>query len=755
MPVRRARRVTSPAIEPGTSDAARRSEDADVAGSIDAVVERLRHERRARAHAFDPSASGDDSLAALASLARASRGARGSLESLAAIERGRALDRRAWLLLSGGAVAVTEVASLDDGALDEDARAWRHASAADDDAFLARLASPEWPFEAVHGENRSAVARAAVSAAADLLCRFGREVGVRSAPPDATPGERAAWRLARDVAVSASAAPGDVPGWVREAVGRVGVASDAAASENDARDGADERAVLDGLARAVDAPTAAGTTATVLLLWFHLTEGRMHLADGALDGIAPSERLPRALRPLARLLDDPHRPGPAPALADRLTRTGTLTRWEHGGSDANDEGAAARPAVPLPNRLDAVLPTPGRDNLARLEALAGADRRVHLGYVVPRGAAPRERRAVEAARLLRAADAPFVDVAALYARHAVELGPPGCTLGTYERTLAAFPHLLVEGVSHRWAVLDDEPPDAVPAPRGPDAPAAERRTRHRAHEGDERDRRGSATVADRVRECLEAAPVLRTGELVERLGDVPRGTVVGALDDDPGLRRFAPGLVAPHERLDALVADPPAALLDETQWRFLSDALRSGERPDDPAPLYPAWRGESLEALVRWGRGEGLRLSDARERLRDADLSAVHSGFEPRHLVAAIIECASRPSIGWMRLNRLLGARVDSRTAIWPVALLAGLGAVALEEHWQHPLATDRARARTLRGELFALARTRERLRWRDEGLRALLGRFDARDAVVSPAASAWLRSRRVAHFLDGRLGAG
>lgn len=213
-----------------------------------------------------------------------------------------------------------------------------------------------------------------------------------------------------------------------------------------------------------------------LLVWFHLADGRMHLDRAALDAPLPFERLLLALRPALALLGDPYRPEDARAPGERLVRIGSLTRWAKrdvgSAADGERDGvrdeagaeAAALPAVPLPNRLELVVPLLGVDNRARLEALAGADRRVHLGYAVPKGSAPRERRAVEAVRLLRDDGAPFVDVVDLYERHAATFGPPGCTLGTYARTLAAFPHLAVEGLTHRWAALDADPAGAAPTP---------------------------------------------------------------------------------------------------------------------------------------------------------------------------------------------------------------------------------------------------------------------------------------------------
>ena len=785
--------------DPGArADADRDGVGADRAAWIEAVpdiehvVERLRRAERARALALGPAPSGSDSLAALAATARASGDARGALESLADTDRGRELDRRAWLLMAGGAIAVEDPAALDADALDEAARDWIHASAVDEAAFRARIATPARPFGAVHGADPEAVALAATLGAGDLLCRFGTGLDVRGAPGDGgTPETVAARRLAAGLAAPGAGSE-DAPGWARELVAlgaaaleslapvrrtvlrlRLGLDGEASAVEDVARSlgvGPDEarrveREALDALGEAAGPLGEAGRAAAALLVWWHLTGGRMHRERGA-DGTAvPFASLPAPLRPVLALLGDPYRPEEVPGLAERLARVGPLTRWVHGdasagggrspGTDEAGDGAGvAVAAVPLPNRLDAVVPTGDGDDAARLGALAGADRRVHLGYVVPRGSAPRERRAVEAVRLLRAADAPFTDVSDLYEAHAATFGPPGCTVATYARTLAAFPHLAVEGVKHRWAALDAEPPAPATETRPANPAGADRRRAPPvADDGEEASRDAPArTVAARLRACLDEVPAASAGELERRLGDVSRATVTGTVADDPSLRWFAPGLIAARERLDELVAGPPAALLDEVRWRLLSDALRSGERPDAPDPLFPAWSGASLEALVRWGRDEGLRLAHSRERLRAEDFGAMHSGFGPRHLAAMAIACASRDSIGWMRLNRMLGARIDSRGAIWPVVLLASLGLVRLERHWQHPLATDRARARALRDALFGLARTRERLPWGDAELRGLLGRFDARAGVGSAEVRAWLANRRVTHFLDGRL---
>ena len=797
-----------PAVEPDPLDIDRLIRITNVACEIGNVAERMRHADRAGRAPGTPAPRAEsraesrtDSLATLASMARASGdtgGARGALESLAATAPGRELDRRAWLSMAGGATALVDRSALDEP--DDDARAWIDASAADDAAFLARVAAPAWPFDAVHGERPDEVARDVVVAAADLLCRFGPALGGELDPGaptrTGTPIERAARRLALDVRASTVGAPDAVPvrstrpAWVQGiaarvearletltraeravAAARLGLDGDAPLTLDETRErlGLDAELAerLEGrafgkLARVCDDLLPAGRTAVALLTWFHATDGRMHLRSDALEGTGPTGRLPAGLRALAPLLTDPHRPRRAGTAVDCLARSGALTRWKYVGPAGPDGRIGAdRAGVPLPNRLDALVPAAGEDELERLAALAGADRRVHLGYAVPAGSSPRHRRVVEALHLLRADDARFVDVATLYERHRATFGPPGCTPRTYARTLAGFPHLVVEGVSRRWAALDDEPPGPVPTPRSADPSTPERRVAPSDGLDDRDDRDGldgaaARALADRVRELLRAEPVLRAGELAERLGDASRAAVATAVDDDPGLRRFAPGLVARHADLDALVADPPAALLDEAQWRLLSDALRGGERPDDPEPLYPAWRGESLDALVRWGRDAGLRFVDARERLRDEDLAASRARFEPRHLIAMTIACADRPSIGWMRINRLLGARVDSREAVWPVALLAGLGVVALGEHWQHPLATDRARAAELRSALFALARTRAELRWRDEALRGLLGRFDARAGIGTSGATAWLHESRVAGFLDERLaGAG
>ena len=80
---------------------------------------------------------------------------------------------------------------------------------------------------------------------------------------------------------------------------------------------------------------------------------------------------------------------------------------------------------------------------------------------------------------------------------------------------------------------------------------------------------------------------------------------------------YVPGPMARRRDLPALIAVPPPALTCPRQWRLLVDARRSGEAPDEPSPLYPAWTpGPSAHPDGLGGRPSGARRAAGRSAPR-------------------------------------------------------------------------------------------------------------------------------------------
>ena len=225
---------------------------------------------------------------------------------------------------------------------------------------------------------------------------------------------------------------------------------------------------------------------------------------------------------------------------------------------------------------------------------------------------------------------------------------------------------------------------------------------------------------------LAGAVSMRLQQWAE-LTDLPFGSIGRIFGEHPRFVWYAPGLMARRRDLPALIAAPPPALTCPRQWRLLVDARRSGEAPDGPSPLYPAWTPGPSAHLTAWegdppalaGRQGGAR--------RDGDFTTDPRGLEPRHLLAVAIECLERPTIGWVRINRICRVRSDSGLARWTLVVLGAVGAVELGDDWRDPHRVRPVAVRTLYEGLVALRRAHGVLGTDHPAHRAVLGRLSTR----------------------------
>ena len=497
-----------------------------------------------------------------------------------------------------------------------------------------------------------------------------------------------------------------------------------------------------------------------LAVWASLTDGDMHVPAVDLGDVERRDRLSVPLRGVFIGL------GGAKALlgSTDVTVDGPTARWR---CEALDLAVAAAgragppPAEPVPLRT---LCPPGWGAAQRSlygRARGGA---VYLDYLVdPARDGPWTRRAIRTDRLLRSGGAVFVHVKALAEVHERRFGPTGCDLGGYSVSLARYPTLFVEGCRHEWgstrASLPLEPGgdaplrDASPYDASPCVDARDPASSCRSDDPAARDDAGVLAASARLRRHVERNGVMTLGEARVAVPKRAPNAIGRMLAIEPDLIWFAPGLLAVHTDAARLASAPPTTLFTHGQARALSDAARSGERPGDRSPLYPAWTPDAWAALERWARAQARRTHaptrDARPR-PEAAFTTRPERIETGHLLAIGIEGAGRPTLGRVRINRLCRARADGGLAQWVLALLDALGVVELAGDWTAPHRVHPGPMHELRDALLELRRARGALGWDDPAHRAALGRVrDSHAGRTDGARPAWVDRPDVDRFLD------
>ena len=265
------------------------------------------------------------------------------------------------------------------------------------------------------------------------------------------------------------------------------------------------------------------------------------------------------------------------------------------------------------------------------------------------------------------------------------------------RLLGAAPHLFLRIWAHQWCSLTE-------------LPARLRDTPH--------DDLGSLEPSDpddrSVRQALlrlvrDHGP-LTWSELRHGLSSDARPGIPRAVTSLPDLVKCAPGIYGYRGDLERDTRNPPRAFFREAQ----ATAFALGRRAGLPPSFYPFWTARNEMALCNWAREEASTgtyqtlVAHAEPRdWPDLDTAAVafwlrerdrcsftpeprrNTGFDgafpASRLVAALLVGALQGHISWMEANRCLGARINARSGLLVVSLLAMMGAIEPDPDWRRP----------------------------------------------------------------------
>ena len=292
------------------------------------------------------------------------------------------------------------------------------------------------------------------------------------------------------------------------------------------------------------------------------------------------------------------------------------------------------------------------------------------------------------------------------------------------RLLGAAPHLFLRIWAHQWCSLTelpsrlrDTPHDDLGSlePFGPD----------------------DRSVRQALLRLVRDRGPLTWSELRQALSPDARSGIPRAVTSLPDLVKCAPGIYGYRGDLESDTGNPPRAFFREAQ----ATAFALGRRAGLPPSFYPFWTARNEMALCNWAREEASTgtyqtlVAHAEPRdWPDLDAAAVafwlrerdrcsftlepgrntsfDGAFPASRLVAALLVGTLQGRISWMEANRCLGARINARSGLLVVSLLAMMGTIEPDPDWRRPHSVrgDHALA-TLAQLLEPLTRT-GRLRW-------------------------------------------
>ncbi len=320
-----------------------------------------------------------------------------------------------------------------------------------------------------------------------------------------------------------------------------------------------------------------------------------------------------------------------------------------------------------------------------------------------------------------------------------------------DRTFRAAPHLFLRIWDHQWCSLT-ELPDRLRAAPGEDRGSLE------ALGPDE------GTVRQAILRLVRDRGPMTWSELRRAAGAHARGSLASAVSRLPDLVKSAPGIYGYRGHLARDARHPPPTFFREDQATAWAFGRYAGVSP----AFFPLWTRRNEMALCRWARDAastrvyeslvaqaepsewpGLDKAEAafwgheRERCGFTLLTGRPAGFDgvfpASRLLAVLLVARLQGRVSWVEANRCLGGRINARSGIFMMAVLAMIGTLQPDADWRrpHPVRADRAQA-ALAAFVEVLGRT-GRLPWATV---ASLMRIDD-----EPEAE-WIRPDVVARFL-------
>ena len=320
-----------------------------------------------------------------------------------------------------------------------------------------------------------------------------------------------------------------------------------------------------------------------------------------------------------------------------------------------------------------------------------------------------------------------------------------------DRTLRAEPHLFLRIWDHQWCSLT-ELPERLRAAPGTDLGSLESLDRH------------DGTLRQAVLRLVRNRGPMTWSELKRAAGPDARGGLASAVSRLPDIVKCAPGIYGYRGHLERDARHPPRTFFREDQaiaWAF-------GRRGAVPPAFFPFWTPTNEMALCRWARDgartvvyesllaqaepsrwPGLDAVEAafwrmeRERCGFTLLAGRPAGFDgvfpASRLLAVLLVATLQGRVSWVEANRCLGGRINARSGIFVIALLALMGTLQPDADWRKPHSVRADRARAAIAELVEVLGRTGRLPWAKVGSSI---RIDA-----DPEAE-WIRPEVVARFL-------
>ena len=292
-----------------------------------------------------------------------------------------------------------------------------------------------------------------------------------------------------------------------------------------------------------------------------------------------------------------------------------------------------------------------------------------------------------------------------------------------DRTFRKAPHLFLRIWDHQWCSLT-ELPDRLRATPGED------------HGSLETVGPDNGTVRQATLRLVRDRGPMTWSELRRAAGGA-RGALASAVARLPDVVKSAPGIYGYRGHLARDARHPPRAFFREDQaaaWAF-------GRYAGLPPAFFPLWTPRNEMALCRWARDAastrvyeslvahadpsewpGLDTAEAafwraeRERCDFTLLTGRSPGFDgvfpASRLLAVLLVARLQGRVSWIEANRCLGGRINARSGIFVIAVLAMMGALQPDADWRrpHPVRAERAQA-VLAAFVEVLGRT-GRLPW-------------------------------------------